>query len=87
LRDGVIRIDPDGTHRRLATPAPDAWLLHAGFAEGALWLGTQSGASRVVGETAQALTPLANPCVHAVFPEELGIWVATEGGTNLLARL
>jgi hypothetical protein len=81
LRDGLVRVDPDGSIRRV--PAPDPWLLHISNAAGRLWVGTQGGAAAIASGVPTPLPDLPHPSVHAIPPTRDGVWVATEGGTAL----
>lgn len=51
---------------------------------GALWVGTQGGAARLLDDgTAIAIGGLPDPRVHAVARIGAEVWVATEGGTAI----
>jgi ligand-binding sensor domain-containing protein len=82
LRDGLVRIEPDGRVHAVAVVL-DPWLLHVSAAGGTLWVGTQGGAAVIAGGVVAPLGNLPHPSVHALLPTPQGVWVATEGGTAL----
>jgi ligand-binding sensor domain-containing protein len=82
LRDGLVRVEPDGASAP-AAEGVDPWLLHVSGAGETLWVGTQGGAATLDTNTG-AVTPLAalpHPSVHALAAASDGLWVGTEGGT------
>jgi ligand-binding sensor domain-containing protein len=92
LRDGLVRVMPDGRAGPAGVELPDRWLLHVGLDRGSgqLWIGTQAGAAKVAPDLSlQVLrgdVDLPDPCVHVVAALPEGIWLGTEGGTLLLPR-
>jgi hypothetical protein len=84
LRDGVVRIEPDGTSTPVAGDY-GRWSLHVRAAGGTVWIGTQSGAAALDAHTGAVLPlgGLPHPSVHALFPAPEGLWAATEGGLAL----
>jgi ligand-binding sensor domain-containing protein len=82
LRDGLVRIEPDGRVRPMAVVL-DPWLLHVSVAGATVWVGTQGGAAAIVDGMVAPLGGLPHPSVHALLPTPDGLWVATEGGTAL----
>src|SRR5262245_33039043 len=90
LRDGLVRVMPDGHAGPADVELPDRWLLHVGLdrVTGQLWIGTQAGAARL-GKGTEVLrdgAELPNPCVHTVAALPEGTWLGTEGGTLLIPR-
>jgi ligand-binding sensor domain-containing protein len=84
LRDGLVRIAPDGSSTPVAGDY-GRWSLHVRAAGTTVWVGTQSGAAALDVPTG-AVLPLAglpHPSVHALYPSADGLWVATEGGIAL----
>jgi len=76
LRDGAVRLGPDGTVQEPARN-PRAWGLRLYAVDGLVFFGTQHG---IEGWTA----PLPDPRVHALLQTPDGLWVGTEGGLLLL---
>lgn len=85
LRDGVVLIETDGSMTSIPALA-GTWVLDVTYANGTLWVGTQSGAYRVDGEHVEALPGLPNPNVHRIFATDEGMWLATEAGLALSRR-
>jgi len=75
LRDGAIRLGPDGTVHQPARN-PRAWGLRLYAQDGLVLFGTQQG---IEGRT----TPLPDPRVHAFLHTPDGLWIGTEGGLTL----
>ena len=86
LRDGLVRVSVDGKAKAVEG-LPSRWLLHVSAdpaARGALWVGTQGGAARVLDDgTVLAIGGLPDPRVHAVARVRREVWFATEGGTAI----
>ena len=90
LRDGLVRVTPDGRSGAPEADLPDRWMLHVSLDHDnrELWVGTQAGAARLVPDST-VLRPrvdLPHPCVHAVRTLPEGTWFGTEGGTLFLPR-
>jgi ligand-binding sensor domain-containing protein len=75
LRDGALRLGPDGTVQEAARN-PRAWGLRLYADEGSVLFGTQQG---IEGWNA----PLPDPRVHALLRTPDGFWIGTEGGLAL----
>jgi len=91
LRDGLVRVTPDGHSAPIDAALPDRWLLHVGLdrVSGQLWVGTQDGAARLGRDDHEILrlgAELPNPCVHVVAAVPEGTWLGTEDGTLFLPR-
>ena len=91
LRDGLVRVTPDGHSVPIDAALSDRWLLHVGLDRltGQLWVGTQDGAARL-GRDHDILrlgAELPNPCVHVVAALPEGTWLGTEDGTLFLPRI
>ena len=75
LRDGMLRLGPDGSVRERGRDSR-AWGLRVYVDDGSVLFGTQQG---IEGWTA----PLPDPRVHALLRTSDGLWVGTEGGLLL----
>ncbi len=76
LRDGALRLGPDGTVRGAARN-PRAWGLRLYPENGSVFFATQQG---IEGFSA----PLPDPRVHVLLRTSDGLWIGTEGGLLLL---
>jgi hypothetical protein len=84
LRDGVIRIAPDGSFAQVRG-TEGLWGLVSLQTESELWVGTQSGALRITATGhSESTFPLPDQRVHALLEAPMGMLVGTEGGLLLL---
>jgi ligand-binding sensor domain-containing protein len=81
-----VRVGDDGKAHAVEG-LPSRRLLHVSAdaaVRGALWVGTQGGAVRVLDDgTVLAIGGLPDPRVHAVARVRREVWFATEGGTAI----
>lgn len=79
LRDGVIALRSDGTTESVGGLS-STWVLDLEQDGPTLFVGTQSGAYRVLDDVVEALPGVPHSNVHRVLSTADSLWVATEAG-------